>query len=299
MTVRVAKVGRALVVVAAALVAAAAAQAGPTPVTGGVYTTVDQSVDGTGHCFNGNPSVNCNQYSAKQYVWLNGGPNGAKLGPDGQWFFAVLNPGGQPNPNDGASDNLSSPNDLYTNRTFTISNGVIPVGGYTGTHKYDSANGMINLMMYNNTSNSGGVYIMAVCSLANGYPVSASSCKYDAFKVTTKADTTPPQCTLTLVGLNTSGQKYIQVTTEDSGAGLENIVVDNSYDTNVSIPNWYTGDNTNPQTVTATKINQSLGAFVKLTVTDVGGNTTVCDPYLPPTRQHHARHSIHHRPGAR
>jgi hypothetical protein len=36
---------------------------------------------------------------------------------------------------------------------------------------------------YANTPNSGGVYIMAICSLEDGYPVDPKNCKYDAFKI--------------------------------------------------------------------------------------------------------------------
>src|SRR5690242_5172601 len=38
--------------------------------TGATFTTVNETVDGTGHCANGNPNVNCNIYDGKQYVWL-------------------------------------------------------------------------------------------------------------------------------------------------------------------------------------------------------------------------------------
>ncbi len=44
-------------------------------VTGAGFTNVNESLDGTGHCQNGNPNINCNIYDGKQYVWLNGGPN--------------------------------------------------------------------------------------------------------------------------------------------------------------------------------------------------------------------------------
>jgi hypothetical protein len=156
-----------------------------TPVTGAGFTTVNETVDGSGHCKNGNPAVNCNIYDGKDFVWLNGGPSVAYVG-DGSYFFAVLDPGGQANPNDGAPKNLSdvSPTsgtgagDAYTNRVFTVTGGTV---SYAGTHTF--ANNKIRLMPYDDTTNPGGVYIMAICSLADGYPVNASDCKYDAFKV--------------------------------------------------------------------------------------------------------------------
>jgi hypothetical protein len=148
-------------------------------VSGGAYTTVNTTVDGTNHCKNGNPPVNCNIYDGKQYVWLNGGPAANGLGPDGQYFFAVLEPGGQPNPNDGAPKNLSDDYDTYTNRTFTVSGG--NVSAYAGSHTYSPP--LIRLAPYADTGNPGGVYIMAICYLGNGYPVAPRDCKYDAFKV--------------------------------------------------------------------------------------------------------------------
>jgi hypothetical protein len=155
----------------------ASAAGGNTPVTGAAFTTVNEDVDGTGHCQNGNPNVNCNIYDGKQFVWLNGGPSVAYVG-DGDYFFAVLDPGGQADPNDGAAKNLSDDFDAYTNRTFSVSGGTVT---YSGTHDQDG--NKIRLADYADTTNPGGVYILAICSLADGYPVDASDCKYDAFKV--------------------------------------------------------------------------------------------------------------------
>jgi len=177
-----------------ALMALPPAALANTPVTGAAFTTVNEAVDGTGHCQNGNPNVNCNIYDGKQYVWLNGGPSVAYVG-DGSYFFAVLVPGGQADPNDGAAKNLSdlSPTsntgagDAYTNRIFTVTNGVV---SYNGTHDFN--NNKIRLMPYDDTTNPGGVYIMAICSLADGYPVDPSDCKYDAFKVEEGDQVEPP-----------------------------------------------------------------------------------------------------------
>ena len=150
-------------------------------VTGAAFTTVNTAMDAAGHCLNGNPAINCNMYDGKKYVWLNGGPVASQLGPSGKFFFAVLAPSNQPTPNDGGAKNLSDNYDSHTNRTFTVKSG--KVSSYSGSHTFD--HGMIRLFPYANTPNTGGVYILAICSLANGYPVKASACKYDAFKVTT------------------------------------------------------------------------------------------------------------------
>ena len=171
---------RRLLLTLGVLVAALAAGTSPAwAVSGAGYTTVNTAVDGSNHCKNGNPGVNCNIYDGKQYVWLNGGPAAGHLGPDGQYFFAVLVPGGQPDPNDGGAKNLSDDFDAYTNRTFTITNG--EVSAYGGTH--DKTIPLIRLFPYADTTNPGGVYIMAICSLGEGYPVDPRDCKYDAFKV--------------------------------------------------------------------------------------------------------------------
>jgi hypothetical protein len=163
-----------------------------TPVPGAAFTTVNENVDGTGHCTNGNPNVNCNIYDGKKFVWLNGGPSVAYVG-DGTYFFAVLDPGGQADPKDGASKNLSDDFDTYQNRTFSVSGGTVT---YTGSHDFDS--NKIRLADYADTSNPGGVYILAICSLADGYDnVNADDCKYDAFKI--QKGQTPPGDALTVV----------------------------------------------------------------------------------------------------
>ncbi len=170
-------------------------------VSGAAFTTFNAHVDGAGKDVCKNSSINCNIYGKKEYVWLNGGPTANGLGPDGEYFFAVLVPGGQPDPNDGGAKNLSDDYDCYLNRQFTVANG--EVSAYTGyacggsypfqsMHWLDDGksgakpNGKvpyIRLFPYADTTNPGGVYIMAICSLADGYPVEPRDCKYDAFKV--------------------------------------------------------------------------------------------------------------------
>src|SRR4051794_6186761 len=120
-----------LLTLAAALAVAAPARA----VSGADFTTMNTSYDGFGHCKNGSGNVNCNIYDGKQYVWTNGGPDVNKLLPDGYYFFAVLIPSGQHNPNDGGAGNLSDDFDTYQNRTFRVKNGEI--FSYGGTHLQD------------------------------------------------------------------------------------------------------------------------------------------------------------------
>lgn len=183
-------------------------------VGGAAFTTYNPAVDGEGKDICKNSAINCNIYGAKEYVWLNGGPYANHLKPDGWYFFAVLVPGGQPNPNDASTvpddppytltpKNLSDDFDEYTNRMFRTVGG--EVAEYNGDHWLDSGgdpckngngpNGCgnpdgqppyIRLFPYSDTTNPGGVYIMAICFIgADGseYPVEPRDCKYDAFKV--------------------------------------------------------------------------------------------------------------------
>lgn len=192
------------------VVRATPALAGPA-----AFTTTDPSVDNPNQdtvlCLNGNPAdttpaVNCNIYTDKSYVWLNGGPATASLG-DGNYFFAVLAPGGQSDPNDGAADLLSTDN--QSDRTFSVSGGVIT---NLGTHDFDSVNNLIRLMPYDDTTNPGGVYILAICGPFTGdgpYTGGSSTCKNDAFKVPGSACTDcgpPPSDSVTSV---LSGYKYL------------------------------------------------------------------------------------------
>jgi len=194
------RLGLAISLIAAPAVAIGTApSAGATvPTTHAISTTTNPDVDGAGHCQNGNEAVNCNIYDSKDAVWLTGLPSHAGL-DSGSYFFAVLVPGGQADPNDGGANNLSDDYDAYTNRTFNIND----AGVITSAGSHDIANNKIRLMPYADTTNPGGVYILAVCSLANGYEVSPSSCKYDAFKVGEAQNAAPPIITKTAAGAYT------------------------------------------------------------------------------------------------
>ena len=202
------------------------AASAPTPrfaasgVSGATFTTNNPAIDGLGTCNNGNPAatdptINCNIYDQKAYVWLTGGPtSGGSALEDGIYFFAVLVPGGQNNDvNDGQNSpvfggstatnkNLSDEWDAYSNRTFTVAGG--KVVSYSGSHtRYDADPGagvdyMIRLMPYSNTTNPGGEYDMAICKInpatynpaTEATAATAADCKYDNFKV--RLDEPPP-----------------------------------------------------------------------------------------------------------
>jgi Ice-binding-like len=92
------------------------------------------------------------------------------------------------------------------------------------------------------------------------------------------ADTTPPICLLT--AKITGPPKQIQVTVEDTGSGLGSIVVTTSTNANTVVPPFTPGT-TGPVMVTATKLIQTAGSTVALTVTDRAGNAIKCDPLWP------------------
>jgi hypothetical protein len=210
--------------------------AGANPVTGAVNTTDDPAWNGpnndgldlsgnailgapTQACLNGGahvtPAVNCNIYLSKTDVFLSGSPSPATPGA-GTYFFAVLVPGGQPDPNDDGAKNLSDQNclpygllttpvcpggnnadgspipsgDPVTNREFSIdgSGNISPLGG--STHAFDATYQEIQVAPYDDTTNNGGVYILATCKISDSGAFVASvgtvdprDCKYDAFKV--------------------------------------------------------------------------------------------------------------------
>jgi hypothetical protein len=162
------------------LLATGAAAAGGS-VTGAVFTT---TVDGG--------KVNANIYDLKTEVYLNGGPNvpTAHRLAAGDYFFAVLAPGGQSNPNDGSDDLLST--DTVVERTFHA-NPDGTVSALDGsTHTFTLAGG-VQLAPYKDTPNPGGEYIVAVCRyVSNGAGgaalVAPKDCKYDAFKVRENVD---------------------------------------------------------------------------------------------------------------
>ena len=300
------------------LVAATSAQA----VSGAAYTTINSSVGGdnlpaSSLCHNGNPNVNCNQYFAKQYVWINGGPDKNGLS-DGVYFFDVLVPGNQHDPNDQppfvypkprTDKNLSDDFDPYTNRTFTVKNGEI--FSYTGTHRYDvdendNSENKIALFPYSDTTNPGGVYILAICQIQgytrNGtltpvsYPVDPKDCKYDAFKI--MEDKTPPNCPPPKFAFNSNGLGTADQDISDAG-GIDTIEILDVFNLNVSPlqegVNWYQGT-TFQVHLTATEIVRGAGARIRIIVTDVGGNQSICDPVLTSLR---ARASLGGRARAR
>lgn len=153
------------------------------------FTSVNIAVDGIGKCLFSSSATRCNNYNDKPYVWLNGGPQATSLN-DGTYFFAVVALNDRTVPIDGMLDTLSDLNptsntgagDSWTNRVFTVDNGVI---SYRGTHATTS--NRIRLMPFDTTTTPGGVYDLAICKLPSGATSQANvqigDCKYDSFRI--------------------------------------------------------------------------------------------------------------------
>jgi hypothetical protein len=89
--------------------------------------------------------------------------------------------------------------------------------------------------------------------------------------------TAPPTCALT--GVIEGPPKQLKITVQASGSGLFGIRASKSINANVEVPTFF-GGTTNPVMVTATKIDDSKGAQVELTVTDNFRNIITCDPII-------------------
>jgi hypothetical protein len=161
------------------------------------FTTFDTTKLG---CLDGkHPNgIDCNNYAAKEDVYVNGGPGGLGGLSNGSYYFVVLVPGFQNGGFiDGANGNLSdvtpsndsksdisevgaASGDDVSNRTFTVSGGVAT---YTGTHALGTdpkGDSVIQLFPYDDTTNMGGVYILGICVTGATSP---SQCKFDAFRI--------------------------------------------------------------------------------------------------------------------
>jgi hypothetical protein len=89
---------------------------------------------------------------------------------------------------------------------------------------------------------------------------------------------TPPSCALTAV--IAGPPKALQITVQSATAGIQSVVVTESNNSDVVVPAFSAGDKT-PLVVVATKIDQSKGSNVGLSITDVNGLVTKCDPVVP------------------
>jgi MYXO-CTERM domain-containing protein len=88
----------------------------------------------------------------------------------------------------------------------------------------------------------------------------------------------PPSCALTNV--IAGPPKQLEITVQNPIAGISSIEVTDSTNATTVVPVFPQGFK-QPVVVTATKTDESSGAHVALSVTDVNGAVTVCDPLLP------------------
>lgn len=90
-------------------------------------------------------------------------------------------------------------------------------------------------------------------------------------------DAAKPRCPITT---NDPGPPArIEVTIQDTGTGLAEILVTKSENADTVVPPFTVGT-TDPVILTATKIDQSKRARVEARVTDLAGNVAICDPIL-------------------
>lgn len=159
-----------------------------------------------------------------------------------------------------------SPPKAGVNIKFTVLSG--PNAGKTGTVATDAMG--VASFTYTGTGGAGTDVIEAQFTTDTGTVVKSNQVK----KVW---DSTSPSCTLTAV--IAGPPKQLQITAQDTGSGLGSIVVTKSVNASTPVPAFTVGT-TAAVVVTATKIDQTLGAQVELTVTDRAGNVTICDPVL-------------------
>lgn len=90
-------------------------------------------------------------------------------------------------------------------------------------------------------------------------------------------DFTKPRCPITL---NDPGPPArIEVTIQDTGSGLAEILVTRSENADTVVPPFTVGTN-DPVILSSTKIDQTQRARVEARVTDLAGNVALCDPIL-------------------
>lgn len=126
------------------------------------------------------------------------------------------------------------------------------------------------------TLGAGTYYPVVTYSGDAGNGASSSPCGGEVLQVI--ASNTPPSCALTAV--IAGPPKQLQITVQSSSAGIATIQVTESNNATVAVPSFSSGD-TSALVVTATKIDQSQGAQVALSITDVNGLVTNCDPVVP------------------
>ncbi len=96
----------------------------------------------------------------------------------------------------------------------------------------------------------------------------------------TPPDTAKPVCGTVTTGRDEAGRPYAQVPVQDTGSGIKSIVL-TSNAVNVTLstnPSTLVEGTTSIVTARGTKINTSTSARFEILITDMAGNSIVCDP---------------------
>jgi hypothetical protein len=180
---------------------------------------------------------------------------------------SATNPVGQPHTLTGrVQDDNGNPIPNVT-VTFHVTSG--PNAGLTGTAVTD-ADGKATFTYTSSTA--GTDQIIASFTGSDGMPHTSN--------VVTKTWTSTnksPACDLTGTGVNASGNAFIDIRAQDTDNGLQSIVVTSSTNADTVVPPFSPGT-TAPVVVRSTKITNGQGSNVALTVTDIAGTKTDCDP---------------------
>jgi hypothetical protein len=100
-----------------------------------------------------------------------------------------------------------------------------------------------------------------------------------SFTITVVADTVAPVCTVTRIGTDGEGRRFVEVSARDAASGITRI--DTTTAVNIITPvttspsPWAEGT-TDPVVITATKANQALSSQVAFVITDRAGNRGSC-----------------------
>jgi hypothetical protein len=256
-------------------------------------------VDDDSECPNGGGTgVNCNQYTVKEQVYLNGGPSDAFL-PDGWYCFSVYNPN---------TDTLLSLDDS-SERTFSVVNGNIVYGGLheTGIDSRgvdDDEETTIQFAPFDDTTNNGGVYKYALYQYAEEPDGSGTECdqdgitaqKSDNFKIAEDAEVPQAVVTVTKTANTTFTRTCVwdidktsataALTLAPGGSSNVNYTavasVNCANDSAFAVSGSITVSNAGPGSAVIASVGDSLGGTL-----NCGGATfpvTLADPLLgPPT----------------
>jgi hypothetical protein len=124
---------------------------------------------------------------------------------------------------------------------------------------------------------AGALYLWTLLSAIGVAPLGQGFASAYAYEY--QYDETPPDCELTRTGTDPSGNRFAEATVQDTESGLASIVVTKSENATTVVPPFTPGTR-EPVVVRSTKINDRKRSAFELRVTDMAGNTRLCDPIL-------------------